>query len=107
MELEIDFRQSPPGIRLLEPGELRSFAVAVIESAGHPPAAWPEAVARREEHAWIRIDALRELAAPHVDAAWEPGFEQMLEFARSRGWVDEELRAVRGHVVRRAAAGAG
>ena len=28
----------------------------------------------------------------------------MLEFARTRGWVDDELGAVRGHVVRRESA---
>lgn len=108
MELEIDRRQLPPRVRLLDPDELRSFAVAVVEPEDHPAPAWPDdVVARHEEHAWIRIDALRALAAPHVEAGWDEEFGKMLAFARSRGWVDDQLGAVRGHVVRRSPTDAG
>jgi hypothetical protein len=101
MELEINFLQSPAQARLLDPDELRSFAVAVIDTHVRDEAEWPDAVARHEEHVWVRIDALRALAEPQVDAGWEAGFEQVLAYARSRGWVDDELQAVRGHVERR------
>jgi len=104
MELEIDFNQTPPRVRLLDPEELRSFAVAVVDDSARNETAWPDAVARHEEHVWVRIDAIRDLAAPQVGAEWEQGFEKVLEFARSRGWVDEEAGAVRGHVERRSSA---
>jgi hypothetical protein len=101
MELEIDLRRAPGAVRLVDPEELRSFKVVVVEDdAPGRGRGWPEAVARHEEHAWVRIDALRRLAAPVVGPEWEAGFASMIEFARSRGWVDDELGAVRGHVER-------
>ena len=101
MELEINFLQTPARVRLLDPEELRSFAVAVVDSSTRDEGDWPEAVARHEEHVWVRIQAIRELAKPQVDAGWDAGFEKVIEFARSRGWVDDEAGAVRGHVERR------
>jgi len=58
-------------------------------------------IARLEEHAWVRVGALRELAGSRATAEWEASLASMLDFARSRGWVDEEQDAVRGHVERR------
>jgi len=104
MELEIDFNQSPPRVRLLDPEELRSFAVAVVDQSARNEAEWPDAVARHEEHVWVRIDAIRALAEPQVAGEWDAGFEKVLEFARSRGWIDEDAAAVRGHVERRVSA---
>jgi hypothetical protein len=104
VELEIDLLHASGGVRLVDPAELGSFKVVVIEDAGRSRASrWPDAVVRHEEYAWVRIDALRELAAPVVGPEWEAGFASMIEFARVRGWVDEELEAVRGHVERRPA----
>jgi hypothetical protein len=102
MQLEIDRTQAPAGVRLLEPDDLRSFEVVVIEGGAGGAGDWPDAVARHEEHAWIRVGALRELAGPAAGPEWEAQFEAMLGFARSRGWLDEEHDAVRGHVERRA-----
>jgi hypothetical protein len=96
----IDARQSPAEIRLNEPGELRSLkAVVVCSERGIE---WPAAVARHDEHVWIRIDALRRLAAEAgVGPDWQSDFDAVLEFAGSRGWVDEEEQVVRAHVERR------
>jgi hypothetical protein len=96
----IDARESPAGIRLVEPEELRSLKAVVVGPAAEP--AWPPAIAKHEEHVWIRVGELRELAAAAgVGPEWQAGFDAMLEFARSRGWVDETERAVRAHVERR------
>ena len=54
------------------------------------------------DHAWVRTDALRRLAGPAATPEWEEGFAAMLDYARTRGWVDDEQGAVRGHVERRA-----
>lgn len=103
-ELRIDARQSPAEARLIEPEELRSFKAVVVGAAPGPD--WPAAVARHDEHVWVRVEALRTLAADAgVGSDWAAGFEAMLEFARSRGWVDEQLDAVRAHVERRPEAG--
>ena len=91
--------------RLDDPEDLTSFTV-VLEGDGDPS---PEALAAGGvlglgDHAWVRTDALRRLAGPIATPEWESAFAAMLEYARTRGWVDDEHGAVRGHVERRAAA---
>jgi hypothetical protein len=79
------------------------FAV-VIECEGEPGAAALAAggVVGLGDHAWVRTDALRRLAGPAATDEWERSFVAMLDHARTRGWVDDEHGAVRGHVERRA-----
>jgi hypothetical protein len=91
--------------RLVDPEDLTSFAV-VLEGDADPS---PEALAAGGvlglgDHAWVRTDALRRLAGPIATPEWEGAFAAMLEYARSRGWVDDAHGAVRGHVERRATA---
>lgn len=50
-------------------------------------------------HAWVRIDALRRAArSAGVPDGWEAGFDDMVVFARSKGWVSDDGDAVRVHV---------
>jgi len=50
------------------------------------------------QHAWIEPDWLREQAGPLAeDAGWQSGFSAMIDFARSKGWLDEQGR-IRAHV---------
>ena len=91
--------------RLVDPEDLTGFTV-VLDGETDPG---PEALAAGGvlgfgDHAWVRTDALRRLAGPVATAQWEEGFAAMLDYARSRGWVDDEHGAVRGHVERRASA---
>jgi hypothetical protein len=90
--------------RLDDAEDLTSFAV-VLEGDGDPS---PEALAGGGvlgfgDHAWVRTDALRRLAGAIATPEWDDAFAEMLDAARRRGWVDDEHRAVRGHVERRAA----
>jgi hypothetical protein len=105
MELEIDLRRAPAGVRLVDPDDFGSFRVLLVDGACPlEDVLEPAGIARVDEHAWVRIDALRDLAGPHATPDWESSLGAMLEFARTRGWVDDELGAVRGHVVRRESA---
>lgn len=102
MDVEIDLRGPSPTARLLNADDLKSFAVVLLEdgaSLGERLA--PVGVARVDEHAWISIAELERLAGDAATPEWKASFAAMLEFARSKGWVDEELGAVRGHVERR------
>ena len=102
MVVEIDPRGATPHARLRDPDDFGSFKVTMVdESAPTSEALAAIGVAKLEEHAWIGIEALRSLAGSHATQEWEASFQSMLDFARSRGWVDEELAAVRGHVERR------
>jgi hypothetical protein len=99
MQLTLDTSSA----RLVDPDDHSGFAV-VIESEGEPaPAALAAGgVVGLGDHAWVRTDALRRLAGPAATIEWERSFVAMLDYARTRGWVDDELGAVRGHVERRA-----
>jgi hypothetical protein len=102
VQIEIDRRRSPAGVRLVDAEDFHSFEVVVVDGARSEEAgAWPDAVARYEEHAWVRIDAVRELAGSAAGPDWDAGLGAMIDFARSRDWVDDELGAIRGHVERR------
>lgn len=56
------------------------------------------AVEASTDHLWVSIDALRSLAGQRGDD-WDTGFDEMLAYARSKGWVDETGTHVRAHVV--------
>jgi hypothetical protein len=101
MIVEIDLTGAQAALRLLEPDVFTSFK-AVMHADGPPPTdrLVPLGVARVEEHVWIRIDTLRELAGDAATAEWEASLQGMIGYARSKGWVDEELAAVRAHVER-------
>jgi hypothetical protein len=49
------------------------------------------------EAVWIKPEAIRRLAAGRVDATWEASFDRMIEFARTKGWVDETTGEIRAH----------
>jgi hypothetical protein len=90
--------------RLLNPEDLSGFVV-VLEGDEDPG---PHALAAGGvlgfgDHAWVRTDALRRLAGRVATPEWEEGFAAMLDYARMRGWVDDDQGAVRGHVERREA----
>jgi hypothetical protein len=87
---------------LVDAADLSAFVV-VLEDDEDPGA---EALAAGGvlgfgDHVWVRTDALRRLAGPVATPEWEEGFAAMLDHARTRGWVDDEQGAVRGHVQRR------
>jgi hypothetical protein len=52
------------------------------------------------EHVFLDVDAVKGLAGERATGEWLVEFEKMIEFARSKGWVDEAGR-VRAHVERR------
>ena len=88
--------------RLLSPDDLSGFVV-VLEGDEDPG---PEALAAGGvlgfgDHAWVRTDALRRLAGAIATPECEERFATMLDYARTRGWVDDDQGAVRGHVERR------
>jgi hypothetical protein len=101
MIVELDLRGGDVTARLVEPEDFRAFK-AVLREAGPPleERLAPAGIARVEEHVWVPVETLRELAGDAATAAWEESLLSMLEFARSRGWVDEETGALRAHVER-------
>jgi len=91
--------------RLVDPEDLTGFAVVLDgDEDASPEALAAGGVLGLGDHAWVRTEALRRLAGPVATPEWEDAFAAMLDYARSRGWVDDEHGAVRGHVERRVSA---
>jgi hypothetical protein len=99
--VELDLRGAEAVARLVDPDDFKAFKVVV---KGDTPALAARVAAlgvpRLDEHAWVSIDALRNLAGEAATPAWEESLTAMIDYARSKGWVDDELGAIRGHVER-------
>jgi hypothetical protein len=52
------------------------------------------------EHLMVRIDAVRRMAADHVDPGWSADFDRMIAYAGGKGWLSEDGTHVRAHVER-------
>jgi hypothetical protein len=49
--------------------------------------------------AFIAVDAVRRLAATgHVGDAWDSDFAAMVDYARTKGWLDDAGAAIRAHI---------
>lgn len=51
-------------------------------------------------HVFIPLATLRRLAAGQVPDGRDADFEKMIEYARGKGWLSEDGRAVRAHLER-------
>lgn len=60
--------------------------------------AWSELChAADDDHVWLDILAARRLVAAH-DAASVDQYDAMIEYAGTKGWIDDDGRHVRAHV---------
>jgi hypothetical protein len=83
MYIEIDLRVVPPATVLCEPDDFTSFKMVV----------------REVEHARVPVASLEALAGDRAaNPEWQRGLTKMLDYARERGWVDDE--GVRVHIDR-------
>ncbi len=51
------------------------------------------------EHAWLNEAAIVELSGLGRDTGFRAGFDKMLGFAESKGWVRGKPRQIRAHIV--------
>lgn len=102
MFVQVDLAASPPVVTLEEPDDVDRFHVAVVGGSdiGTVYGALVDAAAGRLEgdDAWIAVDAVRRMARGRVGPDWDNGFAGMLEYARSKGWLDEAGHTIRAHV---------
>lgn len=71
-------------------------AAAALAALGGGGAAAPEA-----DHVFVTVDAVRRLAAEALGGlseSWEDGFAQMLAYAGSKGWMNEDGTAIKAHL---------
>lgn len=102
MYVQLDLRAEPPVVTLEEPEDTKAFHLAVVggKDLGRVFGALVDAAAGRLEDgdAQIVVDAVRRMAAGRVPPGWDEELEAMLDFARSKGWLDETGSTIRAHV---------
>lgn len=50
------------------------------------------------DHIWISVAAIRRWAGERGDSDWEAGFGKMLEYAGSKGWLDDDATHIQAHI---------
>jgi hypothetical protein len=102
MFVQVDLGTMPPVVTLEEPGDTKRFHVTVKGGDDYAIVfgALVDAAAGRLEgdDAWITVDAVRRMARGRVEPSWDDELAAMLDFARSKGWLDEHGNAIRAHV---------
>jgi hypothetical protein len=89
-------------VALEEPSDCARFHVAATgptDTARLGDVLLEHAVGRTEgDDAFIAVDALRRLAAGRVGDGWKGDFAGMLEYARTKGWLDPSGTEIQAHV---------
>ena len=83
-------------VALEEAADLAGFKVVV--RGGDPTALAEVGRLIGRDYAWIHMDAVRRLASGQVGPSWEHDFVAMIDFARTRGWIDDERCEIQAHV---------
>src|SRR4051812_30649194 len=50
------------------------------------------------DHVWLDIGLLKGLSPLAHDPEWDHGFDGVMEYARSKGWIDDTGKRVRAHI---------
>lgn len=51
-----------------------------------------------DDHAWLRVDALRAAGTGVADPEWPEKFTGMIDYARRSGWLSADGQLVRAHL---------
>jgi hypothetical protein len=100
--IDVDLSGATAAIELLEPGDCKAFHVAARGGNTDALAAALSAASvgrlLPSGDAMIDTGAVRLLAHGKVPAGWDDDFTAMLEYAGSKGWLDDSGGAVQAHV---------
>lgn len=97
MRVRIDV--SAGSAELLDPEDMKAFDIELAGGSDVAAAARAAGLPRFEQHGWVPVALLRELAGEARTPEWDAQLDGLVGYARSKGWYDEEHAAVRGHVV--------
>ena len=102
MYVKVDLGPVPPVVTLEEPDDTKKFHVEVVDGTdwGLVFGALVDAAAGRLEgdDAYITIDAVRRMAAGRVGPTWDADLGAMLDYAKTKGWLDEAANSIKAHV---------
>ena len=85
---------------LNEPDDLKKFKVVVdgsLSVAALSVALRGIGRTAGRDVVWVQPEAIRRLAGGRVDGAWEASFGRMIEYARTKGWVDQTTGEIQAH----------
>lgn len=88
-------------VTLEQPDDFTAFHVAVAGGAvsdDRLAAALAPHGRLEDDHAWVEVEAVRALAGEAATAEWQTAFDAMLDYARSKGYLDESGDAIRAHL---------
>ena len=104
MIIDIDLTGETAALELVEPEDCKRFHVAVRggDDEALASALAAEGVGRLLPSGEAMIDtaAVRRMAAGRVGAGWDGDFAAMLEYAGSKGWLDETGGSIQAHIER-------
>ncbi len=104
MIIDIDLTGESPAVELLEPEDCQRFHVAVRGADGERLASALESEGvgwlLPSGEAMIDTAAVRRMATGRVAAGWDDAFAAMLEYAGSKGWLDDAGTSIQAHVER-------
>ena len=101
MFVQVDLGTQPGTVTLEEPADCTRFHVAVRgDDLGQVDNALTGAGVGRIEgdHAFVTIEALQRLAEGRVPDSWDGDFAAMLDYARTKGWLDPSGTAIQAHL---------
>jgi hypothetical protein len=102
--IDIDLTGETAAVELVEPEDCKRFHVAV--RGGDPEAVGAALLSagigrlHPSGEAMIDTSAVRRMARGRVAAGWEDEFAAMLEYAGSKGWLDDTGGSIQAHVER-------
>ena len=85
---------------LVEAGDCQSFSVRVVGEGGVPDLVLTLAGCGvvEEDHVWVDVEVVRRLALFSTGEDWDAQFEAMVEYAGTKGWLDDDGHRIRAHV---------
>ena len=91
---------TPQAVTLEDPDNFQQFHVSVQGDVNDVGAALASAGfgSLVDEDARISVAAVRAAAAGRVDDGWDDGFAKMLEYARTKGWLEDGDTSIRAHI---------
>ena len=87
-------------ITLEDAHNFREFHVAIDGDVPAAVAAFAgrSAPSERDNHLWIDIAFVQELAGDAATPEWQSQFDAMLAYAATKGWIDEPTNRVEAHL---------
>ncbi|MCB9596878.1 MAG: hypothetical protein H6719_29415 [Sandaracinaceae bacterium] len=87
-------------VSLEQPDVFTQFHVAATggDAAAVVAALGADGKAADDEHVFVAVESIRAWARGRVGDDWEVGFGKMVDYARSKGWLDEAGTHIRAHL---------